>query len=104
MLEQRQEPACFSAGTQCVLTSVCQGLRQGQKPAWFSTGTVKWVQEYLSGLDHGQTLPLSGQTLPLSGQKQRWGLRSTCWGNEQGPDLDWFSAGTEMQLQEYVLG
>ena len=26
------------------------------------------------------------------------------WGIQQGQDLDWLSAGTEMWAQEYVLG
>ena len=52
-LEQRQEPACFSAGTQCGLRGVCQGLAQGQEPAWFSAGPVRRAQEDVSGMDHG---------------------------------------------------
>ena len=53
-LEQRQEPACFSAGTQCGLRGVCQGVAQGQEPAWFSAGPVRRAQEYVSGLDYGR--------------------------------------------------
>ena len=49
VLEQRQDTACFSAGTQCGLRSVCQGLEQGQEPAWISAGTEMQVQECLPG-------------------------------------------------------
>ena len=54
VLEGRQEPAYFSAGTRGGLRSVCQGLARGLEPAWFSAGTGRWAQLCLSGPGHGR--------------------------------------------------
>ena len=35
-------------GPRCGLRSDCRGLEQGQDPAWFSAGTEMWAQDYLS--------------------------------------------------------
>jgi len=118
VLEGRQEPAYFSAGTRGGLRSVCQGLARGQEPAWFRAGTGRLAQECLSG-----SCPRAGASLvqcrhravgsvvfvgagPWAGPsllqgRHRDGGSGVCAGRiEQGPDLNRLSAGTEMQLQE----
>ena len=45
-----------------------------------------------------------GRTQPSSVQGLRCRLRSVCQGLQQGQDPDCFCAGTEMWVEEYVLG
>ena len=122
VLEGRQEPAYFSAGTRGGLRSVCQGLARGQEPAWFRAGTGRLAQECLSGscLRAGASLGQcrhraagsgvfvrvlpEGRSQPGSEQAPGGWLRSVCQGLARGLEPAWFSAGTGRWAQLCLSG
>ena len=54
--KSRNQPGSVQ-GPRCRLRSVFPVLEQGQDPAWFSAGTEMWAQECLSGLNEARTQP-----------------------------------------------
>ena len=108
-------------GLICELRSVCLGLEQGQDPACFSVGSEMQAEKFLGGLNKGRRHLSSGAESELwvqdcllgleQGQDPDWCRAGTEMRAQeylsrsgQGQDPAWFSAGAEMWAQECFSG
>ena len=73
-------------------------VEQLQDPAWFSAGTEMCDRDVHSGLFAG------GLNKARNRLRVRRRLRSVGWGLEEVQDPAWFSAGTERWAQERLPG